>query len=61
MDLEQELAPFRADFARTAPEGRVALHDIGKAGRVLLASLHFDDRTRLEPEAILVALRTARS
>ncbi len=39
MDLENELAPFRADFTRTAPEGRVALHDIGKAGRVLLASL----------------------
>lgn len=61
MDLEQELAAFRADFTRTAPEGRVALHDIDEAGRVLLASLHIDYRTRLKPEAILAVLRTARS
>lgn len=38
-----------------------ATYVIGKDGRVLLASLHIDYRTRLEPEAILAALRTARS
>jgi hypothetical protein len=27
MGLEQELAAFRADFARTAPEGRTALYE----------------------------------
>lgn len=59
MDLEQELAAFRVDFAQTAPEGHVSLHDIGKAERVLLASFHFGDRTRLDPEAILGVLRTA--
>lgn len=38
-----------------------ATYVIGKVRRVLLASLHIDYRTRLEPEAILAALRAARS
>uniref|UniRef100_A0A9E7ZW54 thioredoxin-dependent peroxiredoxin n=1 Tax=Bosea sp. NBC_00436 TaxID=2969620 RepID=A0A9E7ZW54_9HYPH len=38
-----------------------ATYVIGKDGRVLLASLHVDYRTRLEPEAILAALRATRS
>ena len=38
-----------------------ATYVIGEDGRVMLASLHIDYRTRLDPEAILAALRTARS
>lgn len=38
-----------------------ATYVIGNDGRILLASLHVDYRTRLEPEAILAALRAARS
>lgn len=38
-----------------------ATYVIGEDGRVLLASLHVDYRTRLEPEAMLAALRMARS
>jgi peroxiredoxin len=38
-----------------------ATYVIGTDGRVLLASLHIDYRTRLEPDAILAALRAARS
>lgn len=38
-----------------------ATYVIGTDGRVLIASLHIDYRTRLEPDAILAALRTARS
>ncbi|RYE29995.1 MAG: AhpC/TSA family protein [Hyphomicrobiales bacterium] len=37
-----------------------ATYVIGKGGRVLLASLHVDYRTRLEPEAMLEALRPMR-
>lgn len=38
-----------------------ATYVIGEDGRVMLASLHIDYRTRLDPEVILGALRTARS
>ncbi|MGN6099200.1 MAG: peroxiredoxin-like family protein [Bosea sp. (in: a-proteobacteria)] len=38
-----------------------ATYVIGEGGRVMLASLHIDYRTRLDPAAILAALRTARS
>ncbi len=38
-----------------------ATYVIGPDGRVLLASLHIDYRTRLEPEVMLAALRLARS
>lgn len=38
-----------------------ATYVIGRDGRVPLASLHIDYRTRLEPSAILAALRAARS
>jgi peroxiredoxin len=38
-----------------------ATYVIDTDGRVLLASLHVDYRTRVEPDAILAALRTARS
>jgi peroxiredoxin len=56
---DKALSRFNGDESWELPVP--ATYVIGTDGRVLLASLHVDYRTRLEPDAILAALRAARS
>jgi hypothetical protein len=58
MSLQHGLDALRVDFVRAAPPGRAALYD---AKKIALAEIELDYRERLEPEAIVAALRSLRS